>query len=1416
MALNRMRIARNAVRFLLGTPGLAALAGSVDAACFAPPSGMISWWPGQGNANDFISTNNGVLQGGATASATGEVGTAFSMDGTSGYVQIPDASAFHLANLTIEAWVKFTSLTSVGSGGSPAGQQYIIFKQNSQANNFEGFALTKERNKSSDNFQFEVTAASGTTAAAVSGTAVATNVWYHVAGVRGSNYLQLYVNGVLQQQVSVAFAQDYGTLPLFFGTSGESVWDHKFSGLLDEVALYNRALASNEIAGIYAAGAAGKCINPAVPSVVAQPQGLSAPVGSNASFAVTALGTAPLGYQWDFQGAAITNATNGSFALTNLQVTNAGNYTVVITNSVGSATSVVAALNVLAPPAFVSQPLGSAAAPGATATFAAGVTGSTPMSFQWQANGTNLSDGGRISGSADTNLVIANVQPADVGNYVLVASNSLGATTSAVASLTVTGPPAIIIQPASQSAALGAGVSFNVLASGTPPLACQWQKNGANLTDDGTLSGSATSTLTLSAVAASDPGFYRVIVTNGQGSVTSSIALLNLAGNSTSNVTGADTLVLVNSQSAKYLDFQHYLQPYLDTFGLAYTVLDIASNTVDTNVGHYALIIIGHAQLDTNHLYLDTVEQGNISTAVSNGTGLVNMDNVLAAGSSNNYAYEQNIFGFTYGASNTGLNVTLPPTEAGSQMHYISSLHPTNDTLILSNTMYMAGLILPTNATAVAQSGGKPFLVVRKVGQGRAVQYASYDWIAVAVMGQVNGLDDLLWRSFVWAARKPFVMRGMPNFATMRVDDAAGPFTWVHTLNQVGFKPYIALFINSIAAADASDLSGLANGGGCTCSIHSFTDANFFYFDHNNGVPFSDSVISNNFTLGTQWHVSHNVPISKMMIPHWSEIGPNAFAGLKAWGIQYVLIEMVPGTLEYEDGEQAPWLPIGPYRLYETPRLGESLNPLFYADWLPVPGHPEFNGQFFDPYTEIRNVRQGVTVLDGGDWDPDTSVAATISRATLQIKRGLDSLTLGNVFTHEKYIDAIPNSTWLQILQGITNNLASYNPAYVTMDYAEQYLRAKKTSHLTGANYDTGSGQVTVTLTGYADLTTLYYVYTGADSAITNYAATIPIFSGLATNTAQISNIAPTIQIQPQDLTVAAGNPAVFTVAVDGTAPLYYSWQCNGTNLPGATNSFLLLPAAQPEDAEAYSVIVSNATGQVLSSNATLTVLGSPVITTQPASQTVNAGSDITLNVAASGAAPLNYFWEKDNLPISGATGSNYFIAQSQPADNGNYTVVVTNAGGSVTSTVAVITVMPPPAPVLHATVVSNMLVLSFAANPGQSYVVEYANTPDATGWSTLTNITATDTNVVCHDSINGPVQRYYRVQAIILGAAGRLPGSAEAAQYVLFFNARTRAISTLKYRERAALPPWSHALTFADAASVSHPENRLYPTGPP
>jgi hypothetical protein len=82
-----------------------------------------------------------------------------------------------------------------------------------------------------------------------------------------------------------------------------------------------------------------------------------------------------------------------------------------------------------------------------------------------------------------------------------------------------------------------------------------------------------------------------------------------------------------------------------------------------------------------------------------------------------------------------------------------------------------------------------------------------------------------------------------------------------------------------------------------------------------------------------------------------------------------------------------------------------------------------------------------------------------------------------------------------------------------------------------------------------------------------------------------------------------------------------------------------------------------------------------PVITTQPQSQTVTAGANVTFTVVASGTPPLSYQWRFNRVPIAGATGPTLVLNAVQVSDAGSYTVVVSNAHGNATSQPAILTV---------------------------------------------------------------------------------------------------------------------------------------------
>lgn len=214
-------------------------------ACVAPPSNIVSWWKAEGNAADAIDGNDGTLVGGVTF-APGKVGQAFSLDGTTGYVEVGDKADLRFTNaLTMEAWIYPTGAPAGGLGIIEGKQGEYFFSRWADGTIRWAFAITDP------GYVWFNT-----------GIDAPLNVWTHVAVTYNSGAIKTYVNGVLAHSFN-------GSSPI--GTFDPNPGAHDFQigncegcgqlfkGLIDEATVYNRALTDAEVYFLYAADGLGKC-----------------------------------------------------------------------------------------------------------------------------------------------------------------------------------------------------------------------------------------------------------------------------------------------------------------------------------------------------------------------------------------------------------------------------------------------------------------------------------------------------------------------------------------------------------------------------------------------------------------------------------------------------------------------------------------------------------------------------------------------------------------------------------------------------------------------------------------------------------------------------------------------------------------------------------------------------------------------------------------------------------------------------------------------------------------------------------------------------------------------------------------------------------------------------------------------------
>ena len=216
--------------------------------CLQPPSGIISWWAGEGTVNDSVGTNVGMLENGA-GYAPGEDGLAFAFTnlGGTGYVSVPDSPSLDLStnDFSIELWVEFASV-----GGS---RTFIAKDEGGGVLNKWIFWLN------SGQLQLQLVNGSMVQLLGSGAFNPNPNQWYHVALTRQGSLFSFYLNGSLISSATSSLGIPVIAAPVTIGEAENTFYE---GGLEDEVTLYRRALSASEVQGIYLAGTAGKCAAP--------------------------------------------------------------------------------------------------------------------------------------------------------------------------------------------------------------------------------------------------------------------------------------------------------------------------------------------------------------------------------------------------------------------------------------------------------------------------------------------------------------------------------------------------------------------------------------------------------------------------------------------------------------------------------------------------------------------------------------------------------------------------------------------------------------------------------------------------------------------------------------------------------------------------------------------------------------------------------------------------------------------------------------------------------------------------------------------------------------------------------------------------------------------------------------------------
>jgi hypothetical protein len=387
--------------------------------------------------------------------------------------------------------------------------------------------------------------------------------------------------------------------------------------------------------------------NAVAPTITTQPVSQTVAPGAAATFTVVATGSPAPTYQWSKGSTAISGATSATYTIPSAQTTDAGTYSVAVTNSAGTLTSSGATLTVSSgnvAPTISTQPANVTVTVGSPATFTVVATGTPAPTYQWS-KGSSV-----ISGATSATYTIPTAATGDAGSYLVTVTNSAGSVTSSAATLTVNPSgggnvaPAISTQPSSTAVAVGASATFTVVATGTPAPTYQWNKGTT------AIGGATSATYTIPAAAIGDAGSYTVTVTNTAGSITSTAATLtvNAIGAPTitiqpiaQTVTAGSTAIFMVAASGTPAPTYQWSKGGTAISGATGATF-IISNAASANAGSYSVTVTNSAGSVASNAATLTVNPGTpIAARITNMSGRA----ALASGS------DSVAFGLTFGGA---------------------------------------------------------------------------------------------------------------------------------------------------------------------------------------------------------------------------------------------------------------------------------------------------------------------------------------------------------------------------------------------------------------------------------------------------------------------------------------------------------------------------------------------------------------------------------------------------------------------------------------------------------------------------------------------------------------------------------------------------------------------------------------------